>query len=247
MARSKHIDAILRNWPYEPGSVTARLVKASDGREVLQMRIDMGVVQMEVSNRPDGARPGGAESYFDYLMGLSVHEGTGFMLTPDQCQEVDREFAQYYHRRICWLALREFDRAVKDADHNLSLMDFVRDRAADDEWCLAHEQFRPYIVFHRTQAAAMGRLEADGPEDAIEEINLGLEKMREIFVQHEAEEQFDDDEMVRRLLEMQESLRDEFGVQRTLEEQLADAIADEQYELAARLRDEISQRRHGGI
>ena len=29
-------------------------------------------------------------------------------MTEEQCQEVDREFVQFYHRRVCWLTLREY-------------------------------------------------------------------------------------------------------------------------------------------
>lgn len=54
---SKHIDHLLNDWPYEPdGSV--RLVKGSDGRDLIQVRIDLGVLQLEVSGRPDGMKPG---------------------------------------------------------------------------------------------------------------------------------------------------------------------------------------------
>ena len=42
LAKRKDIDILLRDWPYEPGEVSARLVRATDGREVLQMRIEMG-------------------------------------------------------------------------------------------------------------------------------------------------------------------------------------------------------------
>ncbi len=49
------LDDILQDWPYQPRTVSARLVRAADGREVLQMRVDMGVLQMETSGRPDGA------------------------------------------------------------------------------------------------------------------------------------------------------------------------------------------------
>jgi protein-arginine kinase activator protein McsA len=45
---------------------------------------------------------------------------------------------------------------------------------------------------------------------------------------------------------MKESLREHYHLGRTLQERLADAIAAEQYELAAQLRDEISQKRNGG-
>jgi protein-arginine kinase activator protein McsA len=48
--------------------------------------------------------------------------------------------------------------------------------------------------------------------------------------------------MVERLIEFRETLRDKFAVGRTLQEQLADAIAAEEYERAARLRDVLNQR-----
>ena len=32
---------------------------------------------------------------------------------------------QYYHRRICWLRLQYYQRAVMDADHTLRLMDLT--------------------------------------------------------------------------------------------------------------------------
>src|SRR4051812_23677580 len=120
MAKRRDIDHILKDWAYESGEISARLVRASDGREVLQMRIDLGVLQLEVENRPDGTKPGGALTYFDYLLALSIHEGDDFKLSEEQCAEADREFVQFYQRRICWLALREFPRAVRDADHSLA-------------------------------------------------------------------------------------------------------------------------------
>jgi hypothetical protein len=240
--KARDIDRILRDWAFEPGELSVRQVKASDGREVLQMRIEMGLLQMEVQGRPDGSRPGGADTYFDYLLALAIHEGDDFMLTEEQCGEVDREFLQFYHRRICWLQLREFANAVRDADHSLALMDFVDGRTKDEEWALSHERYRPFILFHRTQAAALAALETAGPEEAIEHINRGLDRMREVFVEHEAEESFDDDEMVGNLGRLKESLREHFKVGRTLNERLADAIAEEQYELAAELRDKIAKR-----
>jgi hypothetical protein len=242
MARRQDIDFLLRNWSYEPGEVNASLVKASDGRQVLQMRIEMGVLQLEVTHRPDGERPGGAETYFDFLLGLAIHEGEDLELTEEQCNEVDREFIQYYHRRICWLSLREFRRAVRDADHSLALMDFVKDCSPSEEWTLSHEQYRPFILFHRTQAAALAMLEESSPEAAIEEINRGLARMKSFFDEFATDEVFEDDEMVQRLEELKESLREHYHVGRTLNERLADAIAAEQYELAARLRDEITRR-----
>ncbi len=68
-----------------------------------------------------------------------------------------------------------------------------------------------------------------------------MDAIREVFVEHDCEDQFDGDEMVTRLKELRDSLRKEYDVGPTLQERLAEAVALEQYELAARLRDELAQ------
>ncbi len=243
MAQNQDIDFILREWPYQPGVISARIVRAPGRRKVLQMRIELGLLQMEFTGRPDGQRPGEMETYLDFLSSqLGEAKEVPPVLTDEQCFEIDREFVQYYHRRICCLALREFDRAVADADHTLALMDFVAAHSPNEDWTASHERYRPFVYFHRTQALALAVLERSGPEAAIEEINKGLEEMRNIFVRAEAEEQFESDELVGQLGELKESLRKEYQVGQTLAEQLAEAVAAEEYERAARLRDEIAQR-----
>ena len=247
MASPRNIDSLLRKWDFRPGEVNARLLKTRSGREVLQMRIDMGVVQMETDLRPDGQRPNGAETYYDYLVGEVIREGGGFRLTKEQCFESDREFIQFYQRRLCWLSLREYRRAARDADHSLAFMDFVREHSPDEEWTLSHEQYRPFVLFHRVQASALAALQDDGPETAIGEINSGLARFRDLFARYDALEQYADDELVKRLEEMRESGRQRYDVGRTLDEQLAEAVKAENYELAAKIRDQIRRSEEVGI
>lgn len=247
MPAPRDIDTILKGWDYRPGEVNARLVKARNGREVLQMRVDMGLLQMETDLRPDGARPHGAETYYDYLVGEVVRTGTAFRLSEEQCAESDREFIQFYHRRLCWLSLREYRRAVHDADHSLAFMDFIREHSSDDEWTLSHEQYRPFVLFHRIQAAALAELEDHGPEAAIVEINAGLERFRELFERYDAADQFAEDELVRRLEDMRDNVRHRYDVGPTLNEQLDAAVRSENYELAAQLRDRIRSHREASV
>lgn len=247
MAKREHIDDLLKQWPYEAHALSVRIRQGKDGRDVLQMRLDLGLLQLETTGRPDGQRPHGADTYLEYLLAVERTEGAEFQMSEEQCEEADREFVQYYHRRLCWLAMREFTHAMEDADHTLKLMDFCKAHSPDEEWTLSHEQYRPFVLFHRTQAAALSQLErGNGAAASVQEINEGLDRMREVFQEHDAEEDFEGDELVTRLTEMRETLRTQFEVGRTLEERLNDAIAAEQYELAAKLRDEISQMRGGG-
>ena len=243
MSERHDIDSVLRGWPYKPGAISARKLRAKDGREVIQMRVEMGLLQMETTGRPDGSQPHGAATYLDWLRDRSSRAGGSFILTDAQCVELDREFVQYYHRRICWLALREFRHAVEDADHTLAMMDFAQLHSPGNEWTLSHEQYRGFVLFHRTQAAAMAEIEQAGADAAIEAINHGLDQMR---VVHEAEEgeapPVEDDEQVVQLTQLKEWIRQEYQVGRTLQEQLADAVAAEEYERAAKLRDQIARR-----
>src|SRR6476619_5273212 len=65
----RDVDEAIQGWPFEPepGEVIAREVQARDGRTVVQIRIELGLLQLEVSGRPDGARPHGFATYLDYL------------------------------------------------------------------------------------------------------------------------------------------------------------------------------------
>src|SRR5262249_38424316 len=141
------------------------------------------------------------------------------------------------HRRLCWLALRNYKSATADADHTLAFMDFVRDHSPSDEYTQAHEQYRGFVLFQRTQGAAALALEREKPEEAIDEITAGLEKMRAFFEAYGLEEQFEDNPMVKQLRKMMGSVRKNHDIQATLREQLQQAVANEQYEEAARLRD----------
>lgn len=241
MKRQIHLDDLLQKWAFDPATLNVRLVKGKDGRDVIQMRVDMGVLQMETTGRPDGSQFEEYETYLDRLQQENL-ESPERPLSESECSEVDREFMQYYHRRICWLRLQYYHRAVMDADHTLRLMDISDRMSPDEEWTNAHEQYRPFVLFHRTQAEALGELEENTAEEAVQAINAGLQRIREFFVKHEAEEHYEDDELVVRLVELRESLRSEYAVGQTLKEQLAEAVAQEQYERAAQLRDELTRR-----
>jgi hypothetical protein len=240
------IDSALEGWEFKPGVVQARLVQARDGRQIIQMRVDLGVLQIETTGRPDGTRPHGQESYADYLRQqarVAAKAGQPFSLTEEQAQEADREFVQYYHRRICWLALRNYARAVTDADHTLAFMDFVRDHSPSEEYREAHERYRGFVMFHRTQAAAALAAEENDPEGAIDQVREGLKAIKDSLAAFEIDdEKFEEDGMVQQLRKMEEQLRKLHNIESTLREQLEQAVANEDYEVAARLRDELKRR-----
>jgi hypothetical protein len=156
------------------------------------------------------------------------------------------------------LALREFERAVADADHTLALMDFSSLHAPDVDWAEMHEQYRPFVLFPRTQAAALGMLERQGAEAAVAEIDAGISAIRialeadpdaddadEGIGEGIAEDVYDEigeDELLVKLQEMKVAVAEQYEIKPSLSQQLADAIAAEQYERAAQLRDQLSRK-----
>jgi hypothetical protein len=98
------------------------------------------------------------------------------------------------------------------------------------------------VLFERTQAKAALAVEKNQAEAAIDEILAGLEKMRAFFTSYELEEQFEDNGMVQQLRKMEQSLRQTHNIEATLREQLRQAVANEEYEAAAKIRDALRRR-----
>jgi hypothetical protein len=57
---SKDITPILAGWDFDPEDAQVRIVPGDDGHDKLQMRLDLGVLQMELGGRPDGRCPHGS-------------------------------------------------------------------------------------------------------------------------------------------------------------------------------------------
>jgi len=242
----RDIDDALQGWPFDSNAdgVIAREVRARDGRNVLQIRIELGLLQLEVEGRPDGVRPHSFATYLDYLRHRSTTRISGgkgpWTMSAEHCAEADREFAQFYHRRVAWLTLQRYDKALQDADHSLALMDFVRKFASDTDYIASHERYRGLVLFHRTQAAAALALERRKPEEAIDAVREGMDRL----VDHQAavateSDDTPNDALIEQLRILEREIRKNFAVEKTLREQLDEAVADEDYELAARLRDQI--------
>ena len=163
------IDFIFRQWPYQAGVISARLIRAHDGRELLQMRIEMGMLQMETSGPAERGKTPGQGHVPGMAPGAGRRrQGPALVLSDEQRFGIDREFLQFYQRRICCLALREFPRAVADADHTLAMMDFVAAHWPQSPWTHLPQALSAAGPLPSTQAAAMTALERSTPQAAIE-------------------------------------------------------------------------------
>jgi excinuclease UvrABC helicase subunit UvrB len=112
----------------------------------------------------------------------------------------------------------------------------------NEEYQQAHEQHRGLVLFQRTQAAAALEVNENNGEGAIDEIHKGLELLRKFFAGFDLEEQMEEDGMVQHLRQLESKLREQFDIHSTLQEQLAQAVANEDYEKAAKIRDALRRK-----
>ena len=243
---SLDLNGILSGWAFEPGQIKVRRVSGLDGRDKIQLRIDLGVLQMEMSGRPDGVRPRGAESLFAWHQKKAREaEGRGdeFSLSAEDCAELQQEGIQYYHRYLSLFQLEEFPAVARDTARNLDLFSFVAEHGEREELGQAFQQFRPYVLMMQTRARAGLELENDNYGAAIRAIEKGRDAIVEFFKSAGREEAAAESAEVTALDELLEEVQQKRPLTRIekLKQELDQAIASEAFEQAAKLRDAIRE------
>src|SRR6266478_7685068 len=177
-AMSLDLNSILKDWPHDNGNIKVRKIAGLDGREKLQLRVDLGVLQMEITGRPDGRRPHNCESLLEYhrkRATRSEQKGEAYELSPEQCAELQQEGIQYYHRYLSLFQINDFEGVVRDTQRNLDLFSFVDAHTERDEFSWALQQFRPYVLMMNTRAKASILLAQGKFAESIAEIERGRE------------------------------------------------------------------------
>jgi hypothetical protein len=240
----------LEGWEHEPDEMQVRIVPGADGREKLQMRIDLGLLQMELSGRPDGRRPEDAESLLDALEAQArklATEGDDFALDHEACGALMREGVQYYHRYIALFHLERYDLVARDTARNLRLFAFVVRHASRPRDRIQFDQYRPYVTMMHTRAVGLMAIEQGDHRRAVTLIDEGIAGIRSFLRDYEQEDSENECQELRFLLTWREQVENERPVSpfERLEQQLEMAVATEDFEEAARVRDQIRRLRDG--
>lgn len=241
---TKDISRLLDEWAYDPGQVSARWIVDSEGERKVQLRVDMGVLEMTVAGRPDGTRPHGHDSLFAYYreQEKQLDENGGVLhLDTEACNVLQQEAMQFYYRYLAFYALRHLDGVIEDTRHNLELLELVSRCATNDELIWSFVQYFPYVRMMYARAVCEQLMDRDDYAKASVKITRAIEEIRMFFIEHGDEEALEDSEEV----EILESLRERIEKARpltkeeTLRSALDLAIRREEYERAAELRDAL--------
>jgi len=250
---------LLRDWPYEPGQLAVRVIEGDDGRSKIQIRLDLGLLQLEMEGRPDGLRPHGYESLLEYYEDRLDQEGSaeaesdddgeeqgggeavGLTLDENDCRALREEAVQYYHRYVALFVLDEYEGVLRDTSRNLRVLDLCAAHAQREEDRTVLEQFRPYILMMRARALAGLAMRDNETKAAIMALEDGVEQIRAYFESIGEPEAFETCNEVELLRGLKESLAPKLPVSQhsELRDRLRQAIEQENYELAAILRDEL--------
>ncbi len=249
---AEDLSHILKGWEYDPTDERAnvRTVIGRDGALKVQLRVRFGVLELYA----DGSPETGAECELDRLRReLASHRARkgsdeGFSINAMRTALISQEILDYYQRRVCFFMLSDYRRAMRDAEHNLELTAMLRKYSGDQEAAFKHDRYRAFVIMDRARAAAMLAVEEDDFDRAVAEIDEAMTAITDFYKEYSQEDLIEVSKELEVLGNLKDDLRKDYNIPlsdaeriETLKEEQARAIAREEYEKAARLRDEIAE------
>ena len=238
---------LLREWDYDPDK-TIRIIRAEDGRDVLQVRLPLGIEQYELDGRPDGQQFMDRPTVLDrYRQRLADHTAAGagevgFVLSHDDFALLQNEATLFYFRYLLLFQIGDFERVARDTGHNLEICEIVENYAVESEDKTALLQYKPYILRMNAVSRAMISLQKHvqyAAQEILEKAISDIQTMPEIDSPAFQFERIRSVNYLRTTLEQVKERKSSPADQ--LQKELEKAIADERYEEAARIRDRIQE------
>ncbi|MCX7824245.1 MAG: UvrB/UvrC motif-containing protein [Verrucomicrobiae bacterium] len=245
MSHTHDLRDLLESWPFDP-SDDVRIIRGSDGRQIMQVRLPLGIEQYEMDGRPDGLRPHGMESALEFqLARLAKAKAEGreaaFALDAEDCVELFNEGVLYYYRYVRCFQIKDWPRTVRDTARNLRVFDLVKRYAEREEDRLQLEQWRPYVLRMNAVARAMMAVEEHRFEEAMKIIGEAAANIESLEEMDNPTFKFERERSLTALRELAQQLERDRPLTELerLQRELQKAIESEQFERAARLRDRI--------
>lgn len=249
---NEDIGQILENWPFDPENSIRKVIDPS-GVEKIQVRVDQGafqgVLQMNLDGRPDGRRPHDQDFAYDYFkenqQRILETEGSAdsFQLSEEECQELFDESRRIYERYVFLLQIQDYDRVIRDTERNMELFEFVNAYAEREEDRNNLEKWWPYIIRIHAVARVMIAMQDEDFESAGDIIDAARERIKALTAVDAEEFRIEKRRSVQALDDLEQELLNKRPVSllERLKKELGDAIEQEAFERAAKLRDRIRE------
>jgi len=178
------IGPILRYWLEAAGDMQVTLFEDHLREGRLQISMRSGTLHIRLTGRPDGFRPQGYNSYFDYYS-AQTHAVGEKASPPSQDEEkimlLKQEFILYFTRNLALFHVCQHHRAAQDARHNLHLLGLGSHCFADPAVQLSFLRYQPEVQLMYYRALAMISLEERRVDEAIRYLRQGLLRLHQLY------------------------------------------------------------------
>lgn len=245
------IGELLKDWPASDTD-NVRKITDANGVEKIQVRVDQGafqgILQMNLDGRPDGRRPHHRDFVLDHFKDRLAHHlsqggrDDGFILSADDCAELFNESYRIYQRYVFLLQVEDHSRVIRDTERNMEVFRFVNRYAERQEDRMHLERWWPYIIRINATATAGIHLANEDLDRALEVIETATRRIQSLDPVDAEEFELEKKRSLEALGELTVEIESRKPLSRTeeIESAMAEAIAREDYESAAQLRDQLS-------
>lgn len=161
------------------------VLQIEDGREVIVVQPNAFTIsRIYATGRPDGMRPHGVDSYYDYFFAkLQTYEeqhGTreGFQLDSEEWEILFEESFHRYTRYLLFAGIKRWQDVQRDTATNIAVTNLARE-CAPSEIAWQSYQYKGYMLMMHSIASAELSLQDNDAEAALRHIDTGIQQIGE--------------------------------------------------------------------
>ena len=161
------------------------VLQIEDGREVIVVQPNAFTIsRIYATGRPDGMRPHGVDSYYDYFFAkLQTYEeqhGTreGFQLESEEWEILFEESFHRYTRYLLFAGIKRWQDVQRDTATNIAVTNLARE-CAPSEIAWQSYQYKGYMLMMHSIANAELSLQDNDAEAALRHIDTGIQQIGE--------------------------------------------------------------------
>ena len=161
------------------------VLEIEDGREVVVVQPNAFTIsRIYATGRPDGMRPHGVDSYYDYFFAkLEEYEEEhgsreAFQLESEEWETLFEESFHRYTRYLLFAGIKRWKDVQRDTATNIAVTNLARE-CAPSEIAWRSYQYKGYMLMMHSIANAELSLQDDDTATALQHIDTGIQQIGE--------------------------------------------------------------------